>query len=248
MQRKPYSMRPLHRDRLPPVALPPVPASSFELGGEELLADVSGALWWDKHRALIVSDLHFEKGSSFARRGIFLPPYDTRATLQRLAQVVLRYQPSLIIALGDSFHDGEGPSRLSQEDQAQIMRLQDGRDWIWIAGNHDATFSKDLGGEMRQAFQLGALHLVHEPTLEMRAEIAGHLHPIARVTSPMGSTRRRCFATTQSRCIMPAFGALAGGLNICDAAYTDLLNETATLHVLGRNRVYAVPVSRCLPD
>lgn len=248
MQRKPYSMRPLHRDRLPPVALPPVPASSFELGGEELLADVSGALWWDKHRALIVSDLHFEKGSSFARRGIFLPPYDTRATLQRLAQVVLRYQPSLIIALGDSFHDGEGPSRLSQEDQAQIMRLQDGRDWIWIAGNHDATFSKDLGGEMRQAFQLGALHLVHEPTLERRAEIAGHLHPVARVTSPMGSTRRRCFATTQSRCIMPAFGALAGGLNICDAAYADLLNETATLHVLGRNRVYAVPVSRCLPD
>ncbi len=248
MQRKPYSMRPLHRDRLPPVALPPVPASSFELGGEELLADVSGALWWDKHRALIVSDLHFEKGSSFARRGIFLPPYDTRATLQRLAQVVLRYQPSLVIALGDSFHDGEGPSRLSQEDQAQIMRLQEGRDWIWIAGNHDTAFSKDLGGEMRQAFQLGALHLVHEPTLEGCAEIAGHLHPVARVTSPMGSSRRRCFATTQSRCIMPAFGALAGGLNICDIAYQGLLNETATLHVLGRNRVYAVPVSRCLPD
>ena len=248
MQRKPYSTRPLHRDRLPPAALPLAPVSSFELGGEELVADVSGALWSERHRALIVSDLHFEKGSSFARRGIFLPPYDTRATLQRLAQVVLRYQPALVIALGDSFHDGEGPSRLAEEDQAQIGRLQDGRDWVWIAGNHDAAFSKDLGGEMRQAFELGTLHLTHEPTLETRVEIAGHLHPVARVTSPMGSTRRRCFATTRMRCIMPAFGALAGGLNICDAAYDGLLNENATLHVLGRNRVYAVPFARCLPD
>jgi DNA ligase-associated metallophosphoesterase len=248
MQRKPYSMRPLHRDRVPPVALPLAPVSSFELGGEELVADVSGALWCEKHRALIVSDLHFEKGSSFARRGIFLPPYDTRATLLRLGQVVLRFQPSLIIALGDSFHDVGAPSRLSEEDQSQIARLQEGRDWIWIAGNHDAVFSKDVGGQMMQAFELGPLHLVHEPTLEIRAEIAGHLHPVARVTSPMGSTRRRCFATTGSRCIMPAFGALAGGLNICDAAYADLLSETATLHVLGRNRVYAVPHSRCLPD
>ncbi len=248
MQRKPYSMRPLHRDRLPPAALPVAPISTIELGGETLIADVSGALWCERHRALIVSDLHLEKGSSFARRGIFLPPYDTRATLHRLAQMVLRYQPALVIALGDSFHDGEGPSRLSEDDRAQLARLQETRDWIWIAGNHDAAFSIDLGGQMVPHFALGAVRLVHEPSLETGAEIAGHLHPVARVTSPMGSTRRRCFAATQQRCIMPAFGALAGGLNVCDIAYAELLGELTTLHVLGRQRVYAVPLSRCLPD
>ncbi len=248
MQRKPYSMRPLHRDRLPPVVMPAAPVSSFELGGEGLVADVSGALWCERHRTLIVSDLHLEKGSSFARRGIFLPPYDTRATLQRLSQVVLRYQPALVIALGDSFHDGDGPSRLSGDDRAQLARLQDGRDWIWIAGNHDPAFSVDLGGELMAVYQLGGLRLVHEPSQDGSAEIAGHLHPVARVTSAMGSTRRRCFVTTPTRCIMPAFGALAGGLNICDAAYKALFNASATLHVLGRHRVYAVPLSRCLPD
>ena len=248
MQRKPYSMRPLHRDRLTPVAPLPAPVSRFELGGEVFVADVSGALWCERHQSLIVSDLHLEKGSSLARRGIFLPPYDTRATLQRLSQVVQHYQPATIIALGDSFHDGDGPSRLLEDDLARMTRLQEGRRWIWIAGNHDATFSADLGGEMCGSYQLGALRFVHEPSNIGAYEIAGHLHPVARVTSSMGSTRRRCFVVTAQRCIIPAFGALAGGLNICDKAYRGLVDSDATLHVLGRNRVYAVPLSRCLPD
>jgi metallophosphoesterase superfamily enzyme len=55
------------------------------VAGAALTADGSGALWWEAERLLIVADLHFEKGSAFAARRVFLPPYDTAATLARLA-------------------------------------------------------------------------------------------------------------------------------------------------------------------
>lgn len=249
MQRKPYSMRPLHRDRLPPVVMPAAPVSSFELGGEGLVADVSGALWCERHRTLIVSDLHLEKGSSFARRGIFLPPYDTRVTLQRLSQVVLRYQPALVIALGDSFHDGDGPLRLSGDDRAQLARLQDGRDWIWIAGNHDPKTPAAFAGARADAFRLGDVTLRHEPAQGGGPQIAGHLHPAARVATARGGVRRRCFVSDGRACVMPAFGAYAGGLNILDEAFAPVVSrERASAHVLGRDAVYRVAFAACRPD
>src|SRR5215510_1433865 len=110
------------------------------------LADISGALLWQEQRLLVVSDLHLEKGSSFAARGVLLPPYDTAATLSRLAAVIARHNPRMVIALGDSFHDREAPARLSDPDRDAITAMQAGRDWIWIAGNHDPALPCDLGG------------------------------------------------------------------------------------------------------
>src|SRR6185369_2599157 len=100
-------------------------------------ADVSGALYWDEQRLLVVSDLHLDKGSSFAARGVLLPPYDTAATLGRLAAVVACYAPRMVIALGDSFHDRDAHGRLAPADRDTIASLQARREWIWIAGNHD---------------------------------------------------------------------------------------------------------------
>jgi DNA ligase-associated metallophosphoesterase len=247
MLRKHSLMRPNLRDRLMAGAkLRAPPAAPITIAQEVFIADVSGALWHEATRTLIVSDLHLEKGSSFARRGIFLPPYDTAMTLSRLAQVALRFQPTVIMALGDSFHDGEGAERLSQDDRTSLQALQQGRDWIWIAGNHDPDAPLNVGGQSCDEIQLGSVTLRHEPT-GAAGELAGHLHPVARVTAPAGSVRRRCFVSDGQRCILPAFGALAGGLNIRDVAYDGLVHEPV-LHVLGRNRVYGVPLSRCVPD
>src|SRR5436853_3403670 len=102
-----------------------------------VVADCAGALYWPEQGLLAVADLHLEKGSSFARRGTLLPPYDTAATLAALARLIARYAPRTVAALGDSFHDGGGPARLSASDRAALAVLQRGRDWIWIAGNHD---------------------------------------------------------------------------------------------------------------
>src|SRR6201986_4496286 len=122
------------------------PPSTVSIAGVMLSADVSGALFWDEQSLLVVSDLHLEKGSSLAARGILLPPYDTVATLSRLAAVIARHDPRMVIALGDSFHDREAHERLSDTDREALSALQARRDWIWISGNHDPALPRDLGG------------------------------------------------------------------------------------------------------
>src|SRR5205809_4703079 len=112
-------------------------ASKVTISDVTFVADLSGALFWREQRLLVVSDLHLEKGSSFAARGVLLPPYDTVATLSRLAIVIARHDPGIVIALGDSFHDRDAHQRLSDIDRGVITALQAQRDWIWISGNHD---------------------------------------------------------------------------------------------------------------
>jgi DNA ligase-associated metallophosphoesterase len=223
---------------------------AVQIAGAALAIDAAGALYWPEERMLIVADLHFEKGSSYARRGQFLPPYDTAATLARLTQLVARYAPRRIVALGDSFHDVGGGDRLGQADLAALLALQAGRDWLWIAGNHDPITPARCGGTALDELHLGPLVLRHAPQAgAVAGEIAGHLHPVARVAGQSGIVRRRCLATNGSRCILPAFGAYAGGLNLCDPAFAPLFQASDVYaHVLGRTAVYRVPSRRCLPE
>src|SRR5690606_23245787 len=93
------------------------------LAGVVVTALPEGALWVDEAKTLIVSDLHLEKGSAFARRGQMLPPYDTHATLTRLAALIEARKPDTIVSLGDSFHDGEGVARLSAGDRMLLAEL-----------------------------------------------------------------------------------------------------------------------------
>src|SRR5246500_280496 len=116
----------------------------------------AGALYWPDERLLAVADLHLEKGSSFAVRGVLLPPYDTTATLARLAKLIERYKPALVVALGDSFHDGGGPARMPQGARAALDALQRGRDWLWLAGNHDPDPPRGLGGSGAEQLAIGA--------------------------------------------------------------------------------------------
>src|SRR5690348_1543739 len=129
--------------------------SALALAGVELQADVAGALFWPGQGMLAVADLHFEKGSSYAERGVLLPPYDTAATLARLSALIARYSPRAVIALGDSFHDGRGPARLADTDRATLRALQRGRDWIWITGNHDPEPAENIGGRFVATLAIG---------------------------------------------------------------------------------------------
>ena len=219
--------------------------SIVELAGVTLVADVSGALVWEEVGLLVVSDLHLEKGSSFAARGVLLPPYDTAATLGRLAAVVARYNPRMVIALGDSFHDRLAHERLACSDREAIAALQEGRDWIWISGNHDPALPDSLGGVVATEVAIGPIIFRHEPTGAV-GEIAGHLHPKARVPTRGRSVERRCFASDGERAVMPAFGAYAGGLSIRDSAFEKVFRSLEFVaHLLGDNRLHAIAASRC---
>jgi DNA ligase-associated metallophosphoesterase len=220
------------------------------VAGVTLIADPAGALYWREEGLLAVADLHFEKGSSFAKRGMLLPPYDTAATLARLAQLVARYAPRCLVALGDNFHDGEGADRLADPDRETLRALQRGRDWIWIKGNHDPEPAEGIGGQFVATLALGALLFRHEPsTKPADGEIAGHLHPVACVSHRGRAVRRRCFASDGKRAVMPAFGAYAGGLNVLDRAFARVFGPLAfTAHMLGQQRLYAFASSRCLAD
>jgi DNA ligase-associated metallophosphoesterase len=226
-------------------AIPIVSSGIVDIAGVTLLADLSGALLWDEQRLLVVSDLHLEKGSSFAARGTLLPPFDTIATLSRLSAAITRYNPRTVIALGDSFHDRDAHTRLSGEDRATLTSLQAGRDWIWISGNHDPALPPDLGGIVASDLAIGAITFRHEPTGAC-GEIAGHLHPKARVATRGRAMERRCFACDGERAVMPAFGAYAGGLSIRDAAFAKIFRSLGFIaHVLGDRSVHSIAAARC---
>jgi DNA ligase-associated metallophosphoesterase len=227
------------------VALSADTTSTFEIADVTLIADLSGALYWEDQNLLVVSDLHLEKGSSFAARGVLLPPYDTAATLSRLAAVIARHDPRMVIALGDSFHDRHAHERLSADDRDAITALQARRDWIWISGNHDPALPPDLGGMVATEVAIGKIAFRHEPTGAF-GEIAGHLHPKARVPTRGRTMERRCFATDGDRAVMPAFGAYTGGLSIRDAAFAKIFGTPGfTAHVLGDIRLHTIAASRC---
>ncbi|MET0220246.1 MAG: ligase-associated DNA damage response endonuclease PdeM [Tardiphaga sp.] len=223
----------------------PAETSTVTIADVTLVADLSGALYWEQERLLVVSDLHLEKGSSYATRGVLLPPYDTIATLGRLGAVIARHDPRRVIALGDSFHDRSAHDRLSPANREVLTALQARRDWIWIAGNHDPELSSDLGGSIMDEMTIGAITFRHEPT-GAHGEIAGHLHPKARVSTRGRSLERRCFASDGTCAVMPAFGAFTGGLNIRDAAFTKIFRTLGFVaHVLGDRRMHAIAASRC---
>lgn len=219
------------------------------LAGTIVAALPEGALWIEIGRALVVADLHFEKGSAFAKGGQMLPPYDTRETLQRLARLIDQHAPDIVVSLGDAFHDGGGPARMGQAERDLLESLVRRCDWVWVEGNHDGRAAQTLGGVVKERLHLGPLLLRHEPgPAPAHGEIAGHFHPCARVVGKGASVRRRCFAYDGTRLVMPAFGAYAGGLNICDAAFAPIFPRGATALVLGKDRVSPAPPSRLRGD
>ena len=225
--------------------LPVARIATVDVASVTLVADLSGALFWEEPRLLVVSDLHLEKGSSFATRGVLLPPYDTAATLGRLSAVIARHDPRMVIALGDSFHDRSAHDRLSAADRDALSALQARRDWIWISGNHDPALPSDLGGLVASEVAIGPVVFRHEPT-GASGEIAGHLHPKARVSTRGRSMERRCFACDGERAVMPAFGAYTGGLSIRDVAFAKIFRTPGFMaHVLGDRRLHTIAASRC---
>lgn len=210
--------------------------------GTSFLAHVSGALYWPGEDTLIVADLHLEKGSAYAERGVMLPPYDSRDTLMRLGEVIDHFAARTVIALGDSFHDDKGADRLSSEDRETLAIIQEGVEWIWITGNHDPEISDDLDGHVFDQIRIGGVNLRHMPSATSAThEIAGHMHPAAKLALHGYTIRRPCFIGNGLRLVLPAFGSFTGGLNILDDAFEPLFgNDGFAVWMMGQEGLYPV--------
>lgn len=209
----------------------------------------SGALWLERERALVLADVHFEKGSSYAARGQMLPPYDTREALRRIALEVAALDPRALVMLGDAFHDCEAEDRLCREDADALAAVVRGRALVWVVGNHDPLPPQSIPGDAYEELHVGGLILRHEPTIgSAPAEAAGHLHPCARIVAAGRSVRRRCFVTDGERLVLPAFGAYAGGLSICDRAFAGLFHRPPLVVALGARRAHAVSFASVIGD
>lgn len=210
-------------------------AYNFHFCDLEILALPQAALWIPHHRTLCVSDLHLGKSDRIARRsGRMLPPYETRATLEKLAALIDALNPAIVICLGDSFDDIDAAQSLNEADHLQLATLKAGRDWIWIEGNHDPG-PVDLGGQHLASYRLGPVTFRHSASAE-KAEISGHYHPKCGVGT---GTARPAFLIDTDRIIMPAFGAYTGGLRTSSPVLRNLMAPDALAILTGRK---AIPV------
>jgi uncharacterized protein len=186
----------------------------FELAGE-------AALFWPARRALLVADLHLEKASSYAMGGQFLPPYDSRATLEELARLADKMDARAIYCLGDNFHDDGGEERLEDEAAMLLQRLTTAYDWHWVVGNHDPGIAANWGGKVHDEMCIDGLILRHEADpADRHPELSGHFHPKFRQQIRGRLVSRRCFVRSAHKLILPAFGALTGGLDADDSVIT----------------------------
>ena len=216
--------------------------ASLPVAGATFVADPSGALVWPEQGLVAVADLHLEKGSALARRGTLLPPYDTRTTLTCLEAVLARWRPRQVISLGDGFHDELASRRLCAEDRARLRRLVAAQDWLWLAGNHDPGPPQGLGGRVAAEAVIAGITFRHRPLATPGAgEVAGHLHPTARLTVRGRRLARRCFVADDRRLLLPAFGSYTGGLDVLDPAIAGLFAGGFHATLLGASRVHSLP-------
>lgn len=215
----------------------------FSLAGARLVAMGSGALYWPDKSLICISDLHLGKSERRARLGEApLPPYETRDTLLRLEADLASTLANTVVCLGDSFDDPSAADALLEQEKLWISRLQAGRHWIWIEGNHDPG-PVDMGGTHLAEFKLASLIFRHIADPTQTGEISGHYHPKAKLNARGRSVTKPAFLIDTDRIILPAYGTYTGGLRSHDLALTKLMRSDA-LAVMTGVETHVIPMPR----
>ena len=225
----------------------PVSFASFDFAGQEFRLGEGRALWWPAENALLLADLHLEKASFFAGHGQMLPPYDSRDTLERVALAIRATGARRVFCLGDNFHDNAGAERLEPHAAGMLAALTRATDWVWIVGNHDAMLEARHGGEVVEEVAAGGVVLRHRARAgESVPELSGHFHPKFKVTVRGRSIARPCLVASESRLVLPAFGALAGGMDAADPAIIAALQPARDIDamVCAAGRIARFPLWR----
>ncbi|MBV1690779.1 ligase-associated DNA damage response endonuclease PdeM [Novosphingobium sp. G106] len=219
----------------------------FSFAGEEMRLAQGRALFWPREAALLVADLHLEKASFYATHGQMLPPYDSRETLERLALAVRETGARRVYALGDNFHDAKGVARLDPHAAGMLAALTRALDWVWITGNHDSGNDEIAGGSLAEEISAGGLVLRHKAQGgESRPELSGHFHPRLTLSARGRRIARPCAVMSEQRLILPAFGALTGGMDAADPAILSAMQPARSIDALvpARGKLLQYPLWR----
>jgi uncharacterized protein len=208
-------------------------ARKISFHGHRIELRPSGALCFPDLSALVVADLHLGKALHFSAAGMFLPPYESDATLQKLDAEARATGADKIVLLGDAFHS----ARLTAEPDVlprMVEILARRAAPVFVLGNHDRPLTQalqKLSCALLEEWRVENIRLRHEPDGLSGPQIFGHLHPCVRVATRAGKQRRACFVVGAEKIVMPAFGALAGGLCVTSPALAPFARG-ADLHLI----------------
>lgn len=218
---------------------------SLRFGGESVWFSPTGSLCFPHLDLIVVSDLHLGRSERHARlSGALLPPFETDDTLCRLETDIAASGAGTVICLGDSFDDCAAAENLSPSIRSRLRSLAAGRNWIWIAGNHDPELVAPPGDCLDELY-LRPFTFRHEAAADPVFEISGHYHPKASIAARGRRVSRPCFLMDSRRVILPAFGTYTGGLDCGAPPFRSLFQDSAVAILTGRRaRAVALPPPR----
>ena len=209
----------------------------INFNNHEFKINNDGVLFWLEKKIAIVSDLHLEKGSSFASSGHFVPPFDSEETLNKLINFLKIHEVKIIILLGDTFHDRGALNRMSSKVKSIFDSLVENYEIIFVLGNHENKM-KSAFIKFYERYIVDDIHFLHEAVLEKKYQISGHFHPVASLKINSKQITEKCLIHSENHIIMPAFGEFTGGLNINNPVFKPFLNRNYYIYFLTKKSVY----------
>lgn len=216
---------------------------NIEFAGHTFILDPLGLMIWPEQKTAIVADLHLEKGSYFALGGQMLPQQESIETLEKLHRALEMSGCGKLILLGDSFHDEQGFQRLSKEARSLFDLIKERYEVIWIVGNHDGSFVPE-GMQAYDELDIENITFRHEAVHGANHEISGHYHPKAILKLRGTRVSRPCFVANKNQVILPAFGALTGGMDVTSEEISNFFEGSFDAFLLGQRKIYKVSSNR----
>ena len=221
-----------------------LPAGCCEVrwAGELLHLLPERALHWPAGHTLFIADLHLGKAAAYRALGQPVPGGTTLENLSRLSALIAQHGPTHLVFLGDFLHAAAGrtPNLLAAlagwraQHAAVAMTL--------VRGNHDsragdppASLCINVVAEPHLRGPFACCH--HPQTHATHAVLAGHLHPVCRLSGAgRDSLRLPCFVLEARQLVLPAFGEFTGGWRVTAA-------EGRCLYPLADGQVWRLPGS-----
>ena len=205
----------------------------------------NGELYWQNKKTLIISDLHFEKGSFFSEANQYIPPFDTIETLRQLSNFINNHPVEKIIFLGDLIHDKLAFKRMTEKSKELFFKMLENIDCTLTIGNHDnISFLKDIGLILTDEVVIDGICFSHYPSIDQRFSVFGHYHPKVKLIINNRGIWVACFVLNKKRILMPSYGYYTGGLSIKSAQIQELFDAQYEIFPLAKEKIYKLSLKK----